>query len=216
VPAPANAENGFPRGVPLEQMTTDQQVAYWRHYARQHEQRVKDMADYDRLKEIAAQHEQLVQSTQSEHEKAVAEARRQGAAEAAVAASDQLVEAYVRAAAVNRLTDERVNALLENLDRRRFVSNGQVDTDKVWQFVATIAPPAAPAAPAEVQPPAPTVPPTPAPTAPVAAPTWAQSPPSQLDLGQGQYPNTPVSPLDAGKAAARARLAARRPATQPS
>jgi hypothetical protein len=186
-------------------MTPDQQVAYWQHQARKHEDRVRTMGDYDQLKEKADSYERLVAASQSEHERAVAEARRQARTEALTEAGSQLVEQWVRAAAVGRLTDESVNALLQGLDRTRFLNQtGGVDTDKVFTFVGSLAPaPAAPAAPAAGSPGQPPQPGQPAP-APAPAPI---APPRGTDFGQGNPGTARPTGLEAGRLIARERFA---------
>ncbi len=196
--------NGFPPNTGWRDMQPAEQVAYWQHQARRHEDRVKAMADYDQLKAVAAEHERLVTASQTEHERAVAEARRQGHAEALAAASGQLVEQWVRARAAGRIPEESVNALLDGLDRSRFLSSdGGVDTDKVTSFVNTLAPVATP-------------PQTPGQPAPQAAPA-AQPPGNQPlvrtpaggapDFGQGQPGTARPSGLAAGREIARQRYA---------
>lgn len=196
--------DGYPANTPLAQMTAEEQVAYWKHQARKHEDRVKSMADYDQLRQTADEYQRLVEASQTEHERAVAEARRQGHAEALAAAGGQLVEQWVRAAAAGRLPTESVNALLEGLDRTRFLSrDGGVDTDRVYAFVNSLASVAAPATVlaqqgAPVQPAAPAA-------APVVTPTGGP------DFGQGHPSSSRPSGLEAGREIARRRLAAQNP-----
>jgi hypothetical protein len=186
-------------------MTSEQQAEYWRHKARKHEDRVKAQSDYDQLKETADKYQKLVEQSQTDHEKAVAEARRQGHAAALTEAGGQLVEQWVRAAAAGRLTEESVDALLAGLDRSRFLhTNGGVDTAKVYAFVSSIAPaPAAPTAPAQG---APGQPPTPGQPAPAPAPVVR--PAGAPDFGQGQPPTPRPSGLEAGREIARKRFGA--------
>jgi hypothetical protein len=189
----------YPENTALAQMTPDQQAEYWRHKARKHEDRVKAQADYDELKATADKYKQLVESQQTDHEKAVAEARRQGHAAALTEAGGQLVEQWVRAAAAGRLGEESVDALLAGLDRSRFLHpTGGVDTAKVYAFVSSIAPapvaPAATGAPGQPPPPGQPVP------APVVSPSRAP------DFGQGQPATPRPSGLEAGRELARKRF----------
>jgi hypothetical protein len=187
--------DGFPANTPISEMTAKQQVAYWRTQSRRHEDRVKAMSDYDKYKDSYDEYQRLLTASQTEQEKAVAEAHRQGRATALAEAGGQLVEQWVRAAAAGRLADESVNALLAGLDRTRFLhANGGVDTDKVYQFVGSIAPaPAPPADGASAQPPPPAA-------APVVTP--ARGP----DFGQGQPSSARPSGLEAGREIARQRF----------
>jgi hypothetical protein len=200
----------FPENTALAQMTPDQVAEYWRHKARRHEDRVKSMTDYDELKAKAAQYEQLVVASQTEHERAVAEARRQGETEALTKASGQLVEQWLRAAAVGRISEQAVNDLLGTVDRSRFLTNtGAVDTDRVFALVTSLSP---------VQPAAPAVPAVPvAQGQPAAQPPAVQSlqppmlsapPGGGLDFGQGHPGASKPSGLSAGAAIARERFGA--------
>jgi hypothetical protein len=198
---------GYPAGVPQTEMSADQQLAYWKHKARVHETRNKAMGDYDELKSTAEKYQQLVAASQTDHERAVAEANRQGYAKALAEAGGQLVEQWVRAAAAGRLPQESVDALLLGLDRSRFMNpNGGVDTDKVYAFVGSLAPAAAPAA-------GPAQPGQQGGTGTAQQPLQQQAqpliaaPPRAPDFGQGQ-PQTPkLTGLAAGAEIARARFA---------
>lgn len=152
----------YQEGVAWRNLPPDQQIAYWMHRSRKHEQRAAAMSDYDQLKAVKDQYDQLLTQTQTEQERAIAEARRQGETTAMARANVMLVEAYVRSAAAARgVEDEAVTDLLETLDLSKFVgSNGQVDTAKVYRQVNRMAPAGAapqagvPAAPASQVPPA--------------------------------------------------------------
>ena len=43
----------FPENTPLSEMTTEEQLAYWKHQARKHEQAYRDLGDVDELREMA-------------------------------------------------------------------------------------------------------------------------------------------------------------------
>jgi hypothetical protein len=203
-PQPSVGDAGFPPNTPWREMEPAQQTAYWQHQARKHEERVRAMSDYDQLRQTADEYTRLVEASRTDQERAVAEARRQGRAEALTEAGGRLVEAYVRAAATGRLEDERVTTLLQHLDRNAFVnSSGEVDTGKVYDFVHSIAPPPAPqqpdtGAPGTATPPA------------GATPAVRQVP----DYGQGRPATAPPTGLEAGRAAARARFGPRQPQPQ--
>lgn len=215
-PQPVTGEGGevyhYPANTAVASMTPQQQAEYWRHRSRKHEDRVKAQGDYDALKQKAAEHDRMVTENQTVHERAVADARRQGHAEALAAASGQLVEQWVRAAAHQRsIPQESVNALVAVIKPEAFLTNGGVDADKVYAFVNAAAPqPAsAPAAPAgnTGQPPAP------APAAPAGQPAaqpvpMFQAPSGSPDFGQGQPGKAGPTGLEAGRALARARFGA--------
>lgn len=216
-PAPVTGTGGqnpdvynYPENTALAQMTLEQQSEYWRHKARKHEDRVKQMGDYDQLRQKADEYERLVTESQTQHERAVAEARRQGHAEALAAAGGQLVDQWFRAAAVGRLPEQSVDALLAGLDRSRFMNaQGGVDTDRVYALVNSVAPqsvsapavvvtgtPGQPAVVAGVQQ---------AQLVPAAAPQPA-APPRGPDFGQGNPGAAKLSGLARGREIARARF----------
>lgn len=199
-PTPTDpADPGFPANTPIAEMTVAQQAAYWKFQARKHENTVKAQGDYADLKAKAEEYQKLVAASQTEHERAVAEARRQGHAEALQSAGGQLVEQWIRAAASGRLPEDSVNALLEGVDRNRFLAPGGagVDTDRVYAFVNSLIPAAA--APQQVPVPAP---------APITQPVsgYVPAPSGGPDFGQGQAPSTRPAGLAAGREIARQRF----------
>lgn len=235
LPGAGNGEHGYPENTPLAQMSVEQQAAYWRHYARRNEDRLKQMADYAQLKEQAEAYQKYLQESQTEQQKAIVEAEQRGRKTALAEAGGHMVEAYVRAAATGRMTEEQVSTLLQGLDRTRFVNpaTGQVDAQMVSAYVGMLAP--APVAvtyppqflpqPGMAQPVPPagqplTYPPAGQPQQPVQ---WNGYPPQQLagqpmpgdpnaqrqvpSYGQAQYPIPQARGLEAGRAVARERFA---------
>jgi len=209
----------FQEGVAWRNLPPDQQLAYWMSRSRKHEDRVAAMRDYDELKSIKGQYDQLLAQHQTEHERAVAEARRQGEQSAMARSNTMLVEAYVRAAAAARGVDDEdfVRDFMETTRLDAFIGPaGQVDTAKVYRQVNRMAGANAPQAPAGV----PAAPAVPAPPMngqippPPAQPGWPQQQqvavPGQpavpqpynaggvLPPGQPVFPNTgqqiPVAP----------------------
>lgn len=188
----------FQEGVPWRQLPPEQQTAYWIHRARTHETRNKAMGDYDQLKADQARYQELLTQTQTERERDIAAARRQGETEAMGRANTMLVEAYVRSAAAARGVDEDAVAdFLETVNLNAFVNpTGQVDTAKVYRQVNRMTPaaqppqgagvPAAPAAPQ--QPVAPQQQPGVVPAAPAGwpQPQYGQQPPGQPQQVPGQ------------------------------
>lgn len=197
-PPATGTDLGYPPNTPVDQMTLDQQVSYWRAYARRNEDRIKARGDYDDLKAKAAQYDQLVSSTQTDQQRAITEAAARARNEAIVEAGGRLVEGWVKAAAAGRLDEERVNALLSGIDRRAFVNQatGDVDTDKVYAYVNSVAPPAWPvAAPVAMVAAAPGQQP-----ATGAQPGWPAPPPGQpVYPAQPVYPGQPVYPAQPGQ-----------------
>lgn len=180
----------YQEGVPWRNLPPEQQVAYWMHRSRKHEDRVAAMRDYDELRGIKTQYDTLLSQSQTEHERAIAEARRQGETSAMARANTMLVEAYVRSAAAARgVDDEAVTDFLDTTRLDAFISaaTGQVDTAKVYRQVSRMAgagavagsPAGVPAAPAVPAPPmnAQVPPQSPPPSAPGWPAGWKQPEP---------------------------------------
>ena len=111
------------------------QVAERLKASRRWEERAK--ANADASKEL----DKLRQSQMSETEKAVAEAKATGRSEALREIGGRLVDAEVKAAAAGRLTEAQRDALLDGLNRSRFLTDdGDVDTARVAKWVDSIAP----------------------------------------------------------------------------
>lgn len=141
VPPAPPVDNGFPANTPLEQMTLEQQVAYWKHYSRQHEATAKARADYDAIKAKADELDQYKAANATEHEKAVKAAADAARAQALAEATPRLVSAEFRAAVGTRLTKEQLDTALGPLDLRWFLdATGNVDVAKVAAHAALIAP----------------------------------------------------------------------------
>ncbi len=129
------------------------EIERWKAHSRENERKFKAaMKDLDELK----------RSSMSDTERAVAEAREAGRAEALATIAGKLVAAEIRAQAAGRLTDAQLGVLLDDLKLDVYVDeSGDVDTKRIAKLVDAVAPPAAPTNPST-------------PAAPV-----------QLDLGQG-------------------------------
>lgn len=151
-PAPpvAPGDNGFPANTPLEQMSPDQQIAYWKHYSRQHEATAKARADYDVIKAKADELDQYRAANATEHEKAVQAAAAVARAEVLQETAPRLVAAEFRVATAGRLTKEQLDTALDPLDMSKFLDpTGNVDVAKVAAHAAILAPaPATPPPPA--------------------------------------------------------------------
>lgn len=118
------------------------QVAERLKASRRWEERAKANADASR------ELDKLRKSQMTETEKAVDEAKASARADALREIGGRLVDAEVKAAAAGRLTEAQRDALLDGLDRTRFLTeDGDVDTARVAKWVDSIAP--APQATAE-------------------------------------------------------------------
>lgn len=133
--APDTGTDGTDGGDAGDDHAGDQpnEVEKWKVLARKHEDRARQNAGA--LKEL----EKLRQSTMTDQEKAVAQAKVEARIEALREVGGRLVDANVRAAAAGRNVD--VDALLEGLDRTRFVGeDGEPDTKAITAWVERVAP----------------------------------------------------------------------------
>ena len=150
----AEGAHGYPEGVAVAEMTMPQQLAYFRTKARREEdtrksaQQERDTArsERDAFKPKADQYDQLLDSTKSEQERAVENAKSEAAkaarAEERTKGSLALVGAEFRAAAKGVLTADALAGLLEDIDRSRYVrDDGSVDLERIEKRVADLAPP---------------------------------------------------------------------------
>lgn len=130
---------GFPADTPVAEMTDAQQAAYWKHHARKHEQRARERGDYDAIK---AERDDLRQRSMTETERAVEEAKEVGRAEGRRESGSKMVETHIQAAVTaGRMSQEQAEALLDGLDRTKYLTtDGDVDTDKVQTLLDRIAP----------------------------------------------------------------------------
>lgn len=179
--AAPTTEAGFPANTPLEQMSVEQREAYWKDKARKHEERVKSLGGLtpEQLAELRAKAERqeaLEHELASDAEKRERAARKEAAAEAEAKYLPKLARAHIEGAANGRVPADALSAALEYLDLTKFVSNGDVDTDKVRAFVGSIAPATG-----------------------IHQQQQRQGPSSS---GQGTRPRVALKPGDAGRAAA--------------
>lgn len=181
VQPPATGDSGFPANTPLTEMTLDQQVAYWRHHSRAHENTAKARADYDAVKAKAAQYDALQAASMTDNEKAVADAEKRGRDAAIREVGGQLVDAQVIALSAGRMADGQRDALLGGLDRSKYLkADGSVDADKVRALVDGLAPAT--------------------PQVPGTGTTGAPAVPAAPSLGQGTRQGSPVPSVADGEA----------------
>lgn len=100
-PAPPE-DQGFPAGTPLADMTPEQQAAYWKSKARKHEQTWQSVIDKNLTPEqVLAMQERLAEADRAaltDQERAIADAREEGRAEALRQTSTAAAEATFRLA----------------------------------------------------------------------------------------------------------------------
>ena len=132
-------DRGYPENTPLAEMTTEQQVAYWKHQSRKHERRANERADYEQLAEKASKWEEAQRAGMSDTDRALEEARAQARndalREARQESAERLVAAEFRAAA--RDVDPKVlEGFLEDLNFSRYIGEDMsVDTARITDRV---------------------------------------------------------------------------------
>lgn len=138
-PAPTPPEPSTDGADPTADMVAE--IAKWKEMARKHEERAKQNS------KAATDLEALKQQTMTDTEKAIDIAKKEGRTEALREVGTRLVDAEVRAAAAGR-ADDVVTALLEGLDRARFLDDkGEPDVKAIKAWVDRVAPVQAPGFP---------------------------------------------------------------------
>ena len=144
----ANGEHGYPPNTPTSQMTAEQETAYWKHKARTHEDKWKQVINRnltpEQVLEMQQQLDDVNRERMSDHERAVADARKEAASQERAALMPQIVRASIAAELARKaphITDEDLQARTEFLDLTKFLtSKGEVDADKVSSYATTLAP----------------------------------------------------------------------------
>lgn len=135
---------GFPRDTPLAEMTEKQVAAYWRHYARTHEDRFKDLvgdrtpeqikADMAELAEIRKQQQTPAERQLTEQfDKGKAEGVRSGRTEAATAIFRGALEA-------GGIEGQDLDDMVAGFNVAAFVNDDGIDTAKITNFAKRFAP----------------------------------------------------------------------------
>lgn len=139
-------DKGFPENTAVADMKPEEQAAYWKFQSRKHQQRAESRGDYDELKAKAERLAELERASESEHEKALREAREaakaEGRTEAQAEANRTVVTALMDGALRGRgKTDEQVESLLKHFNPESFVVDGQPDTKAILSLADSIAGP---------------------------------------------------------------------------
>jgi hypothetical protein len=101
--------------------------------------------DYDAVRERAGLYDQLLAQTQTDSERAAAEAEERAYNAAMGSVVPRLVRAEFRAAAKGVLDDGQLEALIEDVDLTKYVSDdGEPDLDKIGRKIKAVAPKAPP------------------------------------------------------------------------
>ena len=144
--AKAAAERGYPENTRVDDMTIEQQAAYWKHHSRKHEQRASAFGNLtpEQLAELqakAAKADEYEADKGTDTEKAVRSAYTQAETEVAAKYQPELVRARFEAAIGDRLSDDELDAVLEPLDLTKFLAaDGMPDRAKIRDYAAKIAP----------------------------------------------------------------------------
>lgn len=138
--APADNGHGFPADTPLEQMTEAQRTAYWKHYARRHEDTVKAFKGMtpQQVADLQAQVDALKTEKLTADEKALLAAKQEAADAASAAARAELqpkiheLEVKALASTIFGEDTDRLNAFMSVADPKKFLGeDGNVDESKV-------------------------------------------------------------------------------------
>lgn len=132
-PTPPAPETPPAGDTPPAEIDWQAEAEKFKALARKHEDRAKVNAS------AAKELEQVKQASMSDQEKAVELAKAQARTEALLEVATERVDDSVKLACAGRQVD--VDALLEGLDRSRFVTDdGKPDTDAITAWVDRIAP----------------------------------------------------------------------------
>lgn len=143
-----SGEHGYPPDTPTADMTTEQELAYWKHRSRGHEDKWKQVVNRnltpDQVIEMQQQLDEANRARMTDHQREVADARKAGEEDARSALMPQIVRSVIAAELARKapaITDADIQARTEYLDLTKFLTNkGEVDTDKVANYAATLAP----------------------------------------------------------------------------
>jgi hypothetical protein len=139
----AQAQRGFPEGTPVAEMTSEQQVAYWKHHARTHEDRNKAFGGLtpEQVAEMKAKLDKAEAEAGTETEKAVRAAYAEAEQKIKAELQPQFVAWAFRAAVGDRMPEADLSELLEDMNLNNFLTaDGSVDTAKVKARAEKIAP----------------------------------------------------------------------------
>jgi hypothetical protein len=145
VPAPAPVK-GFPDGVAIAEMTEPQQAAYWKHYARQHEDTVKAFGGLTpkQVAEMQTRIKTLETEKLSDDEKALASAKDEASAAARTVAEAEWRPKYqaaqLEATAGRILDDEQLKSFMAIVDASKFIdaNTGDIDRDAVMGHLTAL------------------------------------------------------------------------------
>lgn len=139
--AAADAARGFPSDTAVDDMTPQQQAAYWRDQSKKQQKIAEDRKDYDDLKEKADKLAKIEADNATDQEKALEDARRQGEN---IGAERYLKDAVMgRFQALTGKTDDEVATTFAHVDPSSFTDDkGEIVAEKLKAFADTFGTPA--------------------------------------------------------------------------
>jgi hypothetical protein len=135
---------GFPKNTRIADMKPEEQAAYWRHQARKHEGNFKGLVgdrSVDDVKKDLEEYGRIRQEQLTPSEKAIQEAEQRGREAATTESSQKAAKAILRAGLEAReLSDEDVAEIVDSIDVRRFIKDGDIDTSGLASFAQRFTP----------------------------------------------------------------------------
>lgn len=130
---PVPVEPKFPANTAVKEMTSEQQVEYWKHQSRKHEDRANAYGDVtpQRLAELQQEAETLRRKTQTAEEAAIEEAKEAGRTEVRSVLATERVTVALERATQGRIIDP---AAAFALDKSSFIDGekANIDAIKAW------------------------------------------------------------------------------------
>lgn len=144
---------GYPDGVPLTEMSVDQQAAYWKHKARKHEDRANSSVSPEDAQALRERIAELENATLSAEQVAANQQIEQARAEAAAAARAELMpiihESQLIGYGSTVISGERLQAWVASANPAHFLGeDGAIDGEKVRTTLTSLFGDAKDAAPA--------------------------------------------------------------------
>lgn len=134
-------EHGFPKDTPVVEMTSEQQIAYWKYHSRKHEGTVNARADYDQQKADAEKWRQHEKDNKPADQKVIDDEKERARNEERSKLAPRLVKAEFKAAAAGVVPKELLEAFLEDVNHSVYLKpDGEIDTDKIQTRVTALTP----------------------------------------------------------------------------
>ena len=130
---PPASDKGFPADTPVAEMTTEQQLAYYRHHNRKSGDVLKQFGGItpEQAKQAIAEAEQLRQSQLSDNEKAIEDAKTAAATSAAEEATSKWAPKVLRSTAGRFIEGDQLESFLAITDAKSFIKDGEFDEEAV-------------------------------------------------------------------------------------